>query len=279
MDSPDSILSARKSISIALLSETPSIAISDLNESGAIEKHIPSLFDEIGCFQNNRYHMQSVWDHTMRALDAYARTERFDLVTLWAILLHDIGKVPTKITDLEGFDHFYGHESISESMSKDVLEYLGFDGKFIGSVSWIVGMHKITHDSKRIRRKWIRFLSYGSQYDIDMMEINHARLKDMQIADSESHINIEDGALGKIERSYSILEGLLERPHRISDVSIDEHMMVESGLYPHPHAIDMMKRYILNHMMTTDRYGEDAQIRFMLGNIKAVNDIVESNII
>lgn len=62
--------------------------------TGILEKYFRELFLAVG-LQQNSYHTDDVFTHTMLALDACDELGG-DLITKIAILFHDLGKVPTQ---------------------------------------------------------------------------------------------------------------------------------------------------------------------------------------
>ena len=73
--------------------------------------------------QNHPHHSWSVGKHTLRALSA----SEPDKVLRLAVLLHDIGKPLTRITDEAGIDHFYGHGQKGAELAEQILRRLKFD--------------------------------------------------------------------------------------------------------------------------------------------------------
>jgi tRNA nucleotidyltransferase (CCA-adding enzyme) len=92
------------------------------------------------CFktpQHNPYHMYNVGEHSLAAVGAIES----DPCLRWTMLLHDIGKPPTRTTDEKGIDHFYGHALSSISLSKNIMERLRFDNHSIRRILRLIKYH------------------------------------------------------------------------------------------------------------------------------------------
>lgn len=107
-------------------------AFNIMMELGAWDKMVHPVFGSMAkCIHNNKYHHDTVWQHTMeviRGLSIYdVRNEqgvsvRVSAYDYWVALLHDTGKVTTKSVDLDGDTHFYEHQTVSVKISEDILK-------------------------------------------------------------------------------------------------------------------------------------------------------------
>lgn len=94
----------------------------------------------IGFQQNNRWHQYDVYEHIVRAVDAYKGD---DLVIRLALLFHDIGK-PDCYTENETGGHFYGHPTVSAKITNEIMQRLKFDNKTRHDVVELVAEHDRT---------------------------------------------------------------------------------------------------------------------------------------
>ncbi len=115
-------------------------------DTGLLFAIIPELKPLIGCHQNH-HHSFDVWNHTLAAyyqlesleaaptendrpgtllLRAATRVEDLGRTALLklAILLHDIGKPPTRSKDDQGHIHFYGHGRRGYRLANNICERL-----------------------------------------------------------------------------------------------------------------------------------------------------------
>lgn len=119
-----------------LLSVCPAAGIKKLHEIGALPFTIPELLPAVG-FEQNRYHIHDVFDHTLAVLD---RTPR-DKVLRWAAIFHDIGKPDTLSVDEGGERHFYSHEVVSTTLAWERMEKLRFSHDDMQRISSVVRYH------------------------------------------------------------------------------------------------------------------------------------------
>jgi tRNA nucleotidyltransferase (CCA-adding enzyme) len=119
-----------------LMSPCPAAGLISLLDIGALAWTIPELQPAVG-FEQNRYHIHDVFNHTMAVLD---RTPR-DPILRWAALFHDIGKPHTLSVDDSGERHFYLHELSSTELSWKRMEHLKFSHEDMKRISSIVRHH------------------------------------------------------------------------------------------------------------------------------------------
>ncbi len=119
-----------------LMSPCPAAGIIALKDIGALEWTIPELQAAIG-FEQNRYHIHDVFNHTMAVLD---RTPH-DRILRWSAVFHDIGKPHTLSVDDAGERHFYLHELSSTDLSWRRMEHLKFSHDEMKRISSIVRHH------------------------------------------------------------------------------------------------------------------------------------------
>lgn len=83
------------------------------------------------CVHKNRYHKDSVWQHTMNVIYNMARCTVLEdhdrqikptAYDYWAALLHDTGKTTTISHDWDGNTHFYDHQCESVRISTEILK-------------------------------------------------------------------------------------------------------------------------------------------------------------
>lgn len=78
---------------------------------------IPEIIDMVGCEQNNPYHVEDVFQHTLSAMRNMSTSNIFpaewvDDYVRCALFFHDIGKPKSKSTDENGCDHFNGSKTM-----------------------------------------------------------------------------------------------------------------------------------------------------------------------
>ena len=87
--------------------------------------------------QVNIHHMYNVGDHIIETL----RNVRNDKILRLTMLMHDIGKPETMLTDDDGVSHFYGHELVSAEMAGKIMRRLKFDRDTMDRVCNLIRFH------------------------------------------------------------------------------------------------------------------------------------------
>jgi tRNA nucleotidyltransferase (CCA-adding enzyme) len=119
-----------------LMSPCPAAGVQSLHTLGALSWTLPELTPAVG-FEQNRYHIHDVFDHTLAVLD---RTPP-DRILRWAAIFHDVGKPHTLSVDAGGERHFYSHEVVSNALCRKRMEHLKFSHDDIKQVCSVVRHH------------------------------------------------------------------------------------------------------------------------------------------
>jgi uncharacterized domain HDIG len=100
-----------------LLASRPSHGIELMRQTGLLAEVLPELLAEFGC-QQNRYHKNDVYQHSLATLDAVAAKPILRL----AALLHDVGKPGTQTPqpDAPGEFGFFKHEYVGAEMAEAI---------------------------------------------------------------------------------------------------------------------------------------------------------------
>ena len=121
-------------------------------ETGVTKIILPEFDRCMETGQHHPHHMYSVGEHILVGLENVPKDKFLRL----AMLFHDIGKPLCKTTDDNLIDHFYGHQAVSEKLTKDILKRLKFDNDTLHMVSKLVLYHDYCNgrqgDMKLMRR-------------------------------------------------------------------------------------------------------------------------------
>ncbi len=140
-----------------LISDRPGI-LRDMCELGVTAIILPELDQMMATEQNNRHHVWTVGEHTIRSLEALAGMTNNSLAgskaIRWAMLLHDTGKPQCKTVEEDGQDHFKGHALISADIARDVMNRMKMDNATRDTVVRLVKYHdyRMPSEKKNVRR-------------------------------------------------------------------------------------------------------------------------------
>ena len=149
-------------------------AFIEMKKLRVLEMIIPEFYYAYNFDQNNPNHPDDLFNHIIKVIHLCD----YDLVTRFAALFHDLGKINVKIIDAKGIFYFYGHEKESALIAEEELRQLKASNDFINSVKKIVRNHMLIYEdvSDKTLKKLI----------IEMEEKNLKRLFNLFYADLNS---------------------------------------------------------------------------------------------
>jgi len=190
-----------------------------LKDTHLLEHIMPEFCPCFETPQNNPYHVYNVAGHILKAVASIENKE----VLRWTMLLHDIGKTTTRVTDEKGIDHFYGHEEESVRMSGNILRRLKFDKKSIDIILRLIKHHDrpIEPDFKDVRKA-------ASAVGEDIFEY----LLRVKKADNEAqNPEICRDKLNNLKTISNIFQSIKEKHECLSikDLEINGHDLIALG--------------------------------------------------
>lgn len=168
---------------------------------------IPEIKDMFGFQQNNPYHIYDVWNHTVRAVQAYEcdcepDLNPRDLITSLAVFFHDIGKPHCYQDSEDSIRHFKGHGRVSADMTDDIMKRLRFDNDTREKVVELVYYHDATFEvGKKYVKRWLNKI--GEEQFRRLLNVRRADIK------AQADIN-QETRLQKIDNIGYILEEVLQ---------------------------------------------------------------------
>lgn len=126
--------------------------------SGLIARFLPEVLDLIGCDQPPEWHPEGdVYTHTRIMLEMLPEDAPLELCL--AVLLHDIGKPPTRTLDGTRI-RFNGHDAVGARMASEILRRLKYPNQVIEDVTFMVARHMQFMNVQQMRTaKLKRFMS------------------------------------------------------------------------------------------------------------------------
>jgi len=134
---------------------------------------LPELREGIDIGQN-KHHVYSVFEHSVKALD-YTAKQGYSIAVRMAALLHDVGKPRAKVGD--GPDStFYQHEYISAKMTVCALDRLRFPKDFVEQVAHLVRRHMFYYNVGEISPAGVRrfVVRVGPENIDDLLKVREA---------------------------------------------------------------------------------------------------------
>ena len=124
--------------------------------------------------QNNPYHLYSVDYHS---LYAYAElTDKADIITRIATLLHDIGKPLCYQDDENGIRHFHGHGKVSAEVTDQIMRRLKFDNETREKVVQLIHYHDSVFEvSDKCVKRWLNKI--GPEQFERLLQLRRADIK------------------------------------------------------------------------------------------------------
>lgn len=177
-------------------------------------KYISTELESAVGIEQNGHHAFDVFEHSLRSLN-HAASREFDLEIRLAALFHDIGKVKTRRFDETKKDYtFYGHEVVSERVTKKILEELKFEKKVVEKVCRLVRWHMFFSDPDEVTLSSVRRLivNIGKENIWDLIDL---RLCDRMGSGTKKE---EPWRLRKFE---SMIEEALRDPISLKTLKID----------------------------------------------------------
>ena len=155
--------------------ETPRAAdgILLLEELDLLRYVLPEVREGLGVGQN-KHHIYTVFEHSIRSLD-YAAKKNYSLEVRLASLLHDVGKPRTKRG--EGVDStFYNHEAVGAKMTLKTLDRLRFSRELIEKIVHLVRYHYFYYNVGDVTEAGVRrFLArVGPENVPDLLKVREA---------------------------------------------------------------------------------------------------------
>jgi len=185
---------------------------------------IPELEKSDGFEQNNPYHKNDVWTHTIEVV----RESENDRILKIAALLHDVGK-PYCYTEkpVENIGHFYGHAEVSRGLAEEILNRLRFSNKEIEEIITLIKYHDI---QLSVTTKFIKRMinKLGESTFRKLLKLNRADVKGQQgVIGPEERLNMLD----EIEKMIDNLE-LDDLSFTLKSLAISGDDLIKKGYKP-----------------------------------------------
>jgi len=209
----------------AICKELEKILISDysrfgfelLHSSRILRYILPEVEKMYGFNQNSPWHSRNLWDHTMTVVESVPNTVPLRL----AALLHDTGKMTSRVMGDDGVAHYPKHHLDSEDNARDICERLRLSNKDSSKVCKLVREH--------MSREW-NMPDSGVKRFITRVGIeNLDELSDLQVADIVSSRPPFDlnSHFTFYNKAFAIIEA--DEPMKVTDLAVNGHDIMACG--------------------------------------------------
>ena len=127
----------RQRLEQALLQPAADVTLQWLHDCGVLARVLPELEQTVNFTQEMGRKHKDVWKHTKQVV-VQAEPEP---VVRWAALLHDIGKVPTRVVTPRGKVTFHGHAEVGARMFDKIARRLAFPARLRSRVRFLIYNH------------------------------------------------------------------------------------------------------------------------------------------
>lgn len=211
-----------------IMSPRPMEGIGLMKTGGLLKYIIPELERGIAMEQGGE-HIYDVWTHTLLSVQ-HAADKNWPLHVRLAALFHDIGKAKTRRPDKKGKKTwtFYGHEVLSEQLTKEIMGRLKFPVKLTETTLKLVRNHMFFADPDKITLSAVRRVvaKVGPDLIWDLMNLRVCDRIGMGRPKEEPY---------RLRKYQSMIEEALRAPTSVGMLKIDGNRLMEiTGEGPGP---------------------------------------------
>jgi poly(A) polymerase len=127
----------RQAMEKLLASEYTDEALQWLHETGILREVLPELEATVNLSQEAGRRHKDVWEHTKQVV----MQSPFRPIVRWAALLHDIGKVSTRVMMPDGKVTFHRHAEVGARMFDGISRRLGFERAERSRIRFLIFNH------------------------------------------------------------------------------------------------------------------------------------------
>lgn len=202
-----------------LRSSHPDMGIMLLDNCGLLEQILPEV-TALKSIEQTKVNANNAFEHTVLALSA-ARELNYSFTVRLALLLHDIGKVPTQTINPYNIMHFPNHDYVGGKMAEDVLKRLKCSNKLIEDTTVLISNHMIKYNSNWTDGAVKRFINRVGKENIDnLFEVQWC---DQIASEGKSKVS-------EYQEFISRIKQVENQPMKISDLDITGEDLAKLGI-------------------------------------------------
>jgi poly(A) polymerase len=127
----------RAAVEGVIMARSLEVGLQWMHDSGILRVVLPELEATVDFSQEAGRRHKDVWEHTKQVVMQSVPSP----LVRWAALLHDIGKVPTRVMLPDGKVTFHRHAEIGARMWEPIARRLGFDKAMRQQIRFLVLHH------------------------------------------------------------------------------------------------------------------------------------------
>lgn len=200
----------------------------DLNEFGILDIVLPEVTAGKFVSQSYRYHAEgNVWNHELLIMDYLPQNTSKRLV--WAALLHDIGKGPTKTITHHGLGHFRfrKHYAVGSEMARVILHRLRFSNRDIDDITWMIYNHMSIDDLPSMRPSHQQQMLGNPAFE-DLLELHRADAASSWRPNVLHRIRPKFRKIEKMWHLYKSTKPEYQQPSLKRDLKIDGNWLLDN---------------------------------------------------
>ncbi|GAB4423973.1 MAG: hypothetical protein OHK0011_04190 [Turneriella sp.] len=231
-----------------IMGRRPSAGLRLLDSLGLLDYFLPEVTAGRGLTQN-RFHAYDIFEHLLRSVDGAMDLNE---PVRWSALLHDIGKVPTRVETDTGEATFHNHEMYSARMVVPIMKRLAVPIAVGQKVRFLVRNHMFHYTdewSDKAVRRFVKKVPLEELQDLISL-----RLADRKGSGKKTAF---PKALQKlIEHIDEIIAK--EKEFKIKDLAVNGHTLMEMGIPASRQMGDMLK--YLHAEVTAGRAANESEV-------------------
>jgi poly(A) polymerase len=215
----------------------PSVAFEMMREFGLLKHIMPEVDAMWGQKQGPKWHSEgNLETHVMMVLDA-TRKKTSEIPTLWAALLHDVGKPTTAVLKEDGINHsFHGHDKVGAEMAEEIMKRFKSSNREIDTVVGVIADHMKSGIARDMKKSTLRKFIAQPHFE-QLMHVFEADCESSIPADPDRADGKMDGVVFLKEKKEEVGE-VKELPKPF----ITGRHLIEMGMKPGPEFKSILDR-------------------------------------